>query len=240
MAVIETIVARGTAVKPILPNTLNTMVATRVFPSGLRIVLIPESISMNRQTKLFDRRISNTVWLIPKMDVCVTSFEIFTEQIEELNTSHTGREFNLTVKLVDKSNKRFINFQVPTKSGMRSTVLKNKFSNWILKKDRQVCITVVYRGQGTSRKIPFKNVPCDVVSHYLQKSQVGFRKIHFSTSAEAPAFLTSISYAIPNELNTSVDERVAGVMHGFGSNDTSSSEDDVESEVLSDSSDYSY
>lgn len=240
MAVIETIVARGTAIKPILPNTLNTMIATRVFPSGLRIELIPDSISTDRQTKLFDRRISNTVWLIPKMDVCVTSFEIFTEQIKELNTSHTGREFNLTVKLVDKSTKRFINFQVPTKSGMRSTVLKNKFSNWILKKDRQVCITVVYTGQGMNRKIPFKNVPCDVVSHNLLKSQVaGFRKIHFSTSAEAPAFLRLISYAIPNELNTSVDERVAGVLHGFGSNDTSS-EDDVESEVLSDSSDYSY
>jgi hypothetical protein len=231
MALIETIVARDAATKPILPISLNASNASRVSSCGLKVVLIPDTpslVPLEKPSKQCRDRFSNTVWLIPKLDVCLTAIEILMENGKTVCSYISEKASKVTLKLVDKSTKTFIPFQLSTKSGERSFVLQNtKLSQWILKKDKQVCIKVVYQNDSTYKNITFENVPSDVVNNQLQKSSLlpGFKKIYFaSSSSGAPAFVKSISYAIPSSVNAVGGENLTAATQ----NDTSSEDEEEE------------
>jgi hypothetical protein len=171
----------------------------------MKVVFIPDSSPLVRPPKLFEHRISNTLWLTPKLDVCLTAIEILTDKSNDCNSIQSGKGFKVTLKLVDRATKKFIPFQFPTKPGQGSCVLQsNKLSHWMLKKDKQVCIKVVYQDCGsTFGRVLYEDVPSDVVINQLQKSSQlpGFKKIHFAISSGATAFVKSISYAIASSVN---------------------------------------
>jgi hypothetical protein len=231
MALIETIVARDAANKPLLPTSLNASNASRVLSYSMKVMLIPDTSPLEpleKPAKLYSERFSNTLWLIPKLDVCLTAIEILMENGKSASSYLPERASNLTLKLVDKSTKTFIPFQFPTNSAERSFVFQStKLTQWILKKDKQVFIKVVYKNDSSYSNITFEKVPSDVVQNQLKKSSQlpGFRKIYFASSSGAPAFVKSISYAIPSSVNAIGGENLTATMR----NDTSS-EDEVDEE----------
>jgi hypothetical protein len=205
LALIETIVARDATKKPTLPKPLNTSVVSRASACGLKVVLIPEGSPLEPldKIKVCKNRISNSVWLTPKMDVCLTEIEILSEEFTG-QPYREATEFKVTLKLVDKETKKFISFQLPTKSELKSHRLqKIEMNQWILKKDKQVCIKVVYAAGGyMSGDRRFKDVSKKVVYKQLKMYPLsGFSKIDFATSRGAPAFVKSISYAIASSVN---------------------------------------
>lgn len=229
IALIETIVAcDDSSKKPLLPQSLNTSTVSRGSTCGMKVVIIPDSyVDLEKSYKLCGHRISNTLWLMPKLDVRVTAIEILTEEIKAF---HSEKGFKVTLKLVDRATKKFIRFQFASNQG--SCVLQNNIlSQWILKKDQQVCIKVVYEDldETATKKISFIDVPYNFDSNQLLKSSQlpGLKKIHFAVSSGAPAFVKSISYAISNSVDAVGDENLPVPLP---INDTSTEEEDVESD----------